>query len=223
MCCAEIKRFRPYTLEEGRFLVKLARKAVETYLSTGKIIDPPPNTPEKLLKDNYGVFTTIEKVYGPVKMTELRGCIGYPHGYRNVAYATIYSAIAAAVEDPRFPPMKLDELSEVIFEVSILSPMEEVKASPRDRPKHIKVGYHGIVIERGFYAGLLLPQVPVEYGWDEETFLSEGCVKASLLPDCWLDEETKVYRFQAQIFKEVEPNGEVIERDLLKELEEKRK
>ncbi len=217
-----MERFRPYTLEEGKFLVKLARKTVETYLLEGRKLEVPKNTPEKLIKDKYGVFTTIE-TYREGK-THLRGCIGFPYGYQNVAKAVIEAALAAAFEDPRFPPLTKDELNEIIFEVSILSPIKELKAkSPREYPKLIKVGYHGLIIERGLFSGLLLPQVPVEYGWDEEEFLCQTCMKAGLTPECWLDEGTRVYVFQAQIFKEVKPYGEIIERDLIKELEERRR
>lgn len=217
-----MERFKPYTIEEGKFLVKLARRAVEERIFTGRTIEIPKETPPKMLRDKYGVFTTIDILRGDKFM--LRGCIGFPRGYFNVARAIIESAIAAAFEDPRFPPLSKDELNEVIFEVSILSPLEEIRVkNPREYPKVIKVGYHGLVIERGIFSGLLLPQVPVEYNWDEEEFLCETCMKAGLTPECWLDERTKIYRFQAQIFKEVTPNGKVVERDLIKELEERRK
>ncbi len=219
----EESMFKPYTLEEGRFLVKLARKAVATYIETGKMISPPENTPPKLLTDKYGVFTTIE-VFNPRGRNELRGCIGFPRGYKNVVTAVIQSAIAAATEDPRFPPMALEELKKTVFEVSILSPIELIKAEkPVDYTNLVKVGVHGLVIEKGFFTGLLLPQVPVEYMWSTEEFLSQTCMKAWLPPDCWFEEDTKIYRFQAQLFKEVEPGGEVIERNLLRELEEKQK
>ena len=217
-----MQRFRPYTLEEGKFLVKLARKAVEHYLIAGERIRPPEDTPERFYKDKYGVFTTIE-IYEKGK-TYLRGCIGFPYGYQNMIKAIIESALAAAFEDPRFPPLSKEELDQVIFEISILSPIQQLKVDdPREYPRKIKVGYHGLIIEKGIFSGLLLPQVPVEYGWNEEEFLCQTCMKAGLTPECWLDRETRVYIFQAQIFKEIEPKGEVIERDLLKELEEKRK
>ncbi len=209
--------FRPYSLEEGIYLVKLARRAVEEYLTRGVVIEPPPDTPPRLLKDDYGVFTTIEKLTGD--KLELRGCIGYPEGYRNVAYATIYSAIAACCQDPRFPAMTADELDEVIFEVSILSPLVQLPQNPKEYLKLVEVGRHGIVVKRGFYSGLLLPQVPVEECWDAEEFLSNGCMKAWLHADCWLDERTKIYVYEAQLFKEKAPRGEIYERDLKQELE----
>ena len=218
-----VEKFRPYTIEEGEYLVKLARKAVEEYVKRKKMISPPLDAPEKLTKDTYGIFTTIEKYY-EMNRLELRGCIGYPRGYVNVLTALINSAIAAATEDPRFPPLGVEELETVVFEISILSPMELIKGvSPREYPKMIKVGVHGLMVESGPFSGLLLPQVPVEYLWDEETFLSQTCMKAFLPPDAWLDVETKVYRFQAQIFRELSPRGRVEERDLLLELENKRR
>ncbi|MFB6490398.1 MAG: TIGR00296 family protein [Thermoproteus sp. AZ2] len=208
--------FKPYTLEEGVFLVKLARRAVEEYLTSGRAIEPPADTPKRLLTDNYGVFTTIEKLSGG--RLELRGCIGYPEGYKNVAYATIYSALAACCEDPRFPAMTADELNSVVFEVSILSPLELLPPTPKDYLRLVEVGRHGVVVKRGFYSGLLLPQVPVEECWDAEEFLSNGCLKAWLHADCWLDERTKIYVFEAQLFKERSPRGEIYERDLKEEL-----
>ncbi len=213
--------FRPLTLEEGKFLVKLARRAIEEYLRTGRKIDPPKETPEKLLRENYGVFTTLELYFGPDK-TELRGCIGFPQGFGNVAKAVIESAIAAATEDPRFEPVKLDELSRIVIEVSVLSPLEELKvASPKEYLEKIVIGRHGLVMKRGIFSGLLLPQVPVEYCWDTVTFLNETCAKAFLPFGCWMDELTTVYVFEAQVFKEVEPDGEVVERDLVREYEER--
>ena len=211
--------FKPYSIEEGKFLVKLARMAVEEYLRSGKVIQAPSDTPKKILRDKYGVFTTIEIFIGRDRRGELRGCIGFPQAVYNTVNGVIRSAIAAAIEDPRFEPMRIEELNKVTFEVSILSPLELLEpGNPRSYPEKIIVGKHGIVIQKGYYSGLLLPQVPVEYCWDSLTFLNEGCMKAFLPPDCWLDEDTSVLTYEAQIFKEVEPNGEVVERDLMEEL-----
>ncbi|BDR92146.1 TIGR00296 family protein [Vulcanisaeta souniana] len=211
--------FKPYSIEEGEFLVKLARKAVYEYLRSGKVIQAPPDTPPKLFKDKYGVFTTIEVFMGRNRRGELRGCIGFPQAVYNTVNGVIRSAIAAATEDPRFERMSTDELNNVTFEISVLSPLELLEpGNPRSYPNKIVVGRHGIVIQKGYYSGLLLPQVPVEYCWDSLTFLNEGCMKAFLPPDCWLDEDTSVLVYEAQIFKEAEPNGEVIERNLIEEL-----
>ncbi len=85
----------------------------------------------------------------------------------------------------------------------------ELKVKKKDLPKEIKIGVHGLIVEKGFYKGLLLPQVPVEWGWDEMEFLSQTCWKAGLPPDCWLDENTKIYAFTAEIFEEEEPHGKI--------------
>ena len=95
------------------------------------------------------------------------------------------------------------------IEVSVLTPPEPIEGPPHERPKKIKVGRDGLIVKKGIYSGLLLPQVPIEWGWDEEEFLSETCWKAGLPPDCWLDGDTEVYRFTAEIFEEEHPNGPV--------------
>ena len=213
-----------FTLKDGEYLVKLSRKAVETFLKAGVKIAPSKDVPKKFW-EKFGVFVTIEKLgYAGLKVyKELRGCIGFPYPTKPLIEATIDSAISAAVEDPRFPPMKIDELRNVVFEVSILSPPEEIKVKSRkELPKKVVVGHDGLIVEYGWYKGLLLPQVPVEYGWDAETYLSETCMKAGLPPDSWLLDDVRVYRFEAVIFAEVEPKGKVIKRDLVKELRERK-
>jgi len=204
-------------LAEGEFLVRLARRAVEAYLMEGRQIKPPPDTPERLLEKR-GVFVTInsfESLEGRV-YKRLRGCIGYPEPIVPLVEATIDAAISSATSDPRFYPLTVKELSNVVFEVSVLTPLELIKVSrPSDLPKKIKVGRDGLVVERGIFKGLLLPQVAVEWGWDEETFLSEACMKAGLFPDAWLIEGTKVYKFEAEIFEELEPSGRVIRKELM--------
>ncbi|MEZ0346034.1 MAG: TIGR00296 family protein [Infirmifilum sp.] len=206
------------SVEEGAFLVKLARRAVEEYLERAVIIEPPPNTPERLMK-NSGVFVTLEKIsVNPVTRQakrELRGCIGYPEPLFPLAEATIRSAIAAATEDPRFPPLTPRELDEVVIEVSVLSKPEQVVYDDyRDLLDKVKVGRDGLLVEYGMARGLLLPQVPVEEGWDVGEFLSYACLKAGLPEDFWRSGKLRVYTFQAQIFVEVVPRGEVTERIL---------
>jgi len=195
------------TLKEGELLVKLARKATEEYLKTGEIIKTPENTPPKL-KERCGVFVTINSVKG--KRRELRGCIGFPYPTTLLIQAVIESAISSATQDPRFPPMTQKELKNVVFEVSVLTPPEPVEAeNPKDYCSKIRVGRDGLIVERGYFKGLLLPQVPVEWKWDEETFLCQCCIKAGLPPDSWLTKGTRIYKFQAIIFEEKSPNGEV--------------
>ncbi len=199
--------------EWGEFLVRLARNAIEEYLRNRREIEPPRETPEKLW-EKMGVFVTLTKHNAP-KHVALRGCIGFPMPIYPLVKATIKAAIYAAVDDPRFPPVRESELDDLTVEVSVLTPPELIEGPPEERPRRIKVGRDGLIIEKGIYSGLLLPQVPVEWGWDEEEFLAQTCWKAGLPPDCWLDEDTKVYRFTAEIFEEERPRGPVRRKPLV--------
>jgi uncharacterized protein (TIGR00296 family) len=196
------------SLTEGKLLVKTARRTIETYLQEGKP-PPAPEVPPKL-KEPHGVFVTL------TKHDELRGCIGHPMPTMPLIDALVDSAVSSATRDPRFPPVELDELSEVEIEVSVLSKPELIKVKhPREYPNFIVIGKDGLIVERGWYAGLLLPQVPVECGWDSEEFLSHACMKAGLTPDAWLDKDVKISKFSAQLFKEKKPGGEVEEHKLV--------
>ncbi len=195
------------TDEEGKFLIKLARNTVKTYLDTEKILQVPKDTPKKLF-EKCGVFVTINTLQHGEK--GLRGCIGYPYPTSPLVEAVIDSAINASTQDPRFPPMNPNELDQVVFEVSVLTPPEPVQVdNPKEYIKQIKVGQDGLIIEKGYSKGLLLPQVPVEWQWCEEEFLCQCCMKAGLPPDSWLTKGTKIYKFTAIIFEEQAPNGEI--------------
>jgi len=198
--------------EEGVFLVKIARKAIETYVTENTVIEPPSETLEKLKRPGMA-FVTIER-YSRGK--ELRGCIGFLQPVSPLVKTVINAAIAAATEDPRFPPLTKEELDDIVVEVSILSIPKLVK-----NVDEIIVGKHGLLIYRGWRSGTLLPQVPIEYCWDRETFLAECCLKAGLDPDCWLDTRTRIYVYEARIFYEKTPRGEIVERDLNKEFRER--
>jgi uncharacterized protein (TIGR00296 family) len=195
------------SLEEGKFLIYLARNAVKEYLETGKTVKAPESTPKKLF-ERCGVFVTINSLKNGDK--KLRGCIGYPYPTSPLVEAVIDSAINAATQDPRFYPLSLSELGEVVFEVSVLTPPEAVEVKkPEEYVAKIKVGEDGLIVEKGIFKGLLLPQVPVEWEWCEEEFLCQCCVKAGLPPDSWLTKGAKIYKFQAIIFEEETPQGEV--------------
>lgn len=196
-----------FSKEEGKTAVKIARNVIEKYVGHEEITIK--DYPESFTKKS-GVFVTINTY--PKK--ELRGCIGYPEPVMSLIDAIIDSA-KNACHDPRFPELKKDELNTIVVEVSLLTKPELIKTDkPKDYPEKIKIGRDGLIAESGFYRGLLLPQVPVEQEWDKETFLSHTCMKAGLMPDAWLDKRTKIYSFQAQIFSEQKPNGEVIEKAL---------
>ncbi|NVM52812.1 MAG: TIGR00296 family protein [Candidatus Helarchaeota archaeon] len=202
-----------FTDEEGEFLVKLARKVVETIVRTGKKVDMPPEAKNKL-KQNSGVFVTLETVTRAGK--QLRGCIGRPYPDFPLITATIDSAVDAAMHDPRFSSVKPEELDNIVVEVSILTPPTLIQVdSVKDLPNQVEVGKDGLIIEHGWRKGLLLPQVAVEWKWDAKKFLEQTCWKAGLTPDMWMDKGTKIYKFQAEIFHELEPNGK-IERESMK-------
>jgi len=197
------------SLEEGAYLVKLARMAIEAYLQ-GRLPREPEGAPESL-RQKRGVFVTLKTYPGH----ELRGCIGFPYPMYELIDATIRAAIASATEDPRFPPLTIEELEETVVEVSVLTPPEEVSYSdPRQLPELIKIGVDGLMIEAGGLSGLLLPQVPVEYKWTPEEYLMHLCIKAGLPSTYWLTGRAKIYRFTAQIFEEESPRGRVVERRL---------
>jgi hypothetical protein len=188
--------------EDGKFLLELARESIVTYLKEKKILSPPLETPESL-KEIMGAFVTLNKRGKFRGKGELRGCIGYCEPIKPLVNAIIEVSISAATSDPRFPPVKLSEIDKISLEISVLSKPEilEVK-NPSEYLEKIKVGLDGLIVENGFNKGLLLPQVPVEWEWDEEEFLCNTCMKAGLPADCWYDRETKIYSFQAQIFHE---------------------
>jgi len=194
-------------IDEGKFLIELARNAVKECLKTRKHILPPEETPKRMLKE-CGVFVTINKLVNGEK--QLRGCIGYPYPTTPLVEAVIDSAINAATQDPRFPPLSTKELGEVVFEVSVLTPPELIETgNPKEYVSKFKVGEHGLIVERGIFKGLLLPQVPVEWNWCEEEFICQCCMKAGLPPDTWLAKGTKIYKFKAIIFEEETSQGAV--------------
>lgn len=189
--------------EKGKFLVNLARSAVQYFLEHGKLMEPPKS--EWLLIKS-GVFVSIYEF--PNK--DLRGCIGYPLPVLALGEAAVKAAVAAAVDDPRFPPLEKHELKKVVFEVSVLTQPVEIRIDRRkELPNVIKVGEDGLIIESPYGSGLLLPQVPIEFGWDAEEFLSNLCIKAGLNPTYWVYGEMRLFRFGAEIFAETSPEGDV--------------
>ncbi|MDD1775236.1 MAG: TIGR00296 family protein [Methanobacterium sp.] len=181
---------------EGEFLLKLARSAIEAYLKDKIIINVPEDTPESL-NEEMGAFVTLNS------KGQLRGCIGYPEPIKPLVNAIIEVAISAAIQDPRFPPVSPQELDNIEVEVSILTkPQIILVDKPSEYPGKIKLGEDGLIMESSFCRGLLLPQVAVEWQWDEEEFLANTCMKAGLNSDCWLDPEIKIFKFQSQIFEE---------------------
>lgn len=159
-----------------------------------------------MFSNKMGIFVTLTTHPDD----DLRGCIGYPEPLIPLSEGLKDSTISACSRDPRFPPVTSSELGNVKIEVSILTPPEEVAIEKRaDLPRLVNVGEDGLIVQKGWARGLLLPQVPVEWGWDSEEFLSQTCMKAGLPPDAWLDDDTKVYKFTAEIFSEDAPGGRI--------------
>jgi len=198
-----------YSSADGKLAVSLARRAIEAHLK-GKDIEPPRDLPEAFCRKS-GVFVTLNTHPDH----DLRGCIGYPEPVMPLVEAILDSAVSAASRDPRFRPVSSRELSKIVVEVSLLTPPELVNVKkPADYLKEIVIGRDGLIADNGFGRGLLLPQVPVEQGWDVHEFLDHTCMKAGLDAAAWTEKGTRLYRFTAEIFDELEPGGNVEARPL---------
>ncbi len=176
--------------EQKKFLLRLARQAIENYLQTGEYIKPQVS--DEALLEKKGAFVTL-KTGG-----ELRGCIGYPLPIKSLVETIIEMAVASATQDFRFRSLDLEELPLTTIEISVLS-----LPRPIENIQEIEIGRHGIIISKGAARGLLLPQVPLEYNWDLETYLAHGCLKAGLEPNCW-KRGAKIEIFEAEVFNEEE-------------------
>ena len=193
--------------ENGAELIKLARDAIENYLIKKVTITAQQNITTKY-NEKAGIFVTLNHVRN--NSEAIRGCVGFVMPDRILYDAVINAAIASANNDPRFKPVVKEELDGITLEISVLTQPELITVQdPRQYKEMIKVGRDGLIVQWRYGSGLLLPQVPIEYSWDEEHFLCETCVKAGAMPDCWFYMDTKVYRFEAIVFKEVEPRGSV--------------
>ena len=198
---------RIYSLNQGKELVRAAHNAIELYLKN-------PFFKKELIEDSlsgfndkHGVFVTVN--YYPTDA--LRGCVGFPYPSMPIKRALIDAAIAAAFDDPRFVPLSHRELDEITVEVSVLSDPVEVKGTARQRLKSIVVGRDGTIIEYGMYSGLLLPIVAVQEGWNAKQLLEQTCLKAGIPEEYWMQPKVKLYKYAAQVFRESEPNGPIIE------------
>ncbi len=197
------------TLSEAKLLVSLARSAIENYLKNNEILEVKEGDLPIRLRIKQGVFTSLYRY----DTKELRGCIGFPYPTYPLYKAVILSAIEAAVNDPRFEPLSLDDLNNVVIELSLLTTPEKIEVdSPLKYPEKINIGRDGLIIRYKGVSALLLPQVAVEQNWEPEEFLANLCLKAGLPPDTWLDPEAEILKFNAEIFVEMSPNGQVVRR-----------
>ncbi len=183
--------------EERKVLLRLSRDALKSFLKSGTFkpdLSEYELTPR--LKEKAGVFVTLKS------KGRLRGCIGYVEGIKPLWQAVIDNTHNAAFEDPRFPPVSMKEFDDISIEISVMTPLRPIESI-----EEIEVGTHGLVIEKGFHRGLLLPQVPTEWGWDRDEFLEHICRKAGLPPDAWKDPDAQLKVFSAQVFSEKEYAG----------------
>jgi len=193
-------------LEQGEKLVELARKTVERWFKEKKFT--LEKVDDKTLKEKRGVFVTIENF--PSK--NLRSCIGIPGESLKLYEAVQRAAFSSAFEDPRFPPLKKEELNKVIFEISILTKLKLIEVKdPKEYFEKIEIGKDGLMLINKSFSGLLLPNVPIQFNWVVEEFLENLCYKANLTPDWVYDKDTKIWKFQTQIFAEEKPNGKIVE------------
>jgi len=178
-----------YSAEERKLLLRFAHESIHARLH-GRSFDPPE--PAAHLAEKRGAFTTL-RLGG-----KLRGCIGYIVAVNPLYLTVMETAAAAAFEDPRFMPVSDTEAPQLQIEISVLSPIVPIA------PEDVEIGRHGLMISHHDQRGLLLPQVPIEWGWDRERFLSETCRKAGLPSDDWQRGAT-IQAFTAEVFSESSP------------------
>lgn len=173
---------------EKQVLLEVARRAVTVAAQRREFLEVLPEEPS--LTQCGGAFVTL------LYRGRLRGCIGQITPRQSLVRSVVFSARAAALEDPRFPPVRPDELEELEIELSVLSLLEEIA------PERIEAGKHGLMVSRGAQRGLLLPQVATQFRWTAERFLAETCVKAGFERDAWKDPGTRIHAFTAEVFSE---------------------
>lgn len=193
----------PFSHEEGKELVRIARDAVERLFHEVEPI-------VQLRKDEVeaGVFVSLHRC--SARGYSLRGCIGFPFPKDEFYSSLAEAAVAAAVGDPRFEPISEKELDTIVFEVSILSrPQLIAVEKPVDYLNNVTIGEDGLMLNSGEYSSLLLPQVAVEFDWAVEEYLSNLCYKAGLTADTWMEDGVKIYKFGCTVYREREPRGEI--------------
>jgi AmmeMemoRadiSam system protein A len=181
----------PLDSPERKTLLRLAREAIEKAAQRGAAETGAVTSWPGRLGKPAGAFVTLRRG------ERLRGCIGHLEASdSSLAVAVLWAAQAAALEDPRFEPVRPEEVAGLTIEISVLTPFEEIA------PEKVIIGTHGLVIQQGHRRGLLLPQVATEHNLSRERFLEETCIKAGLPRDAWRDSATKVFAFTAEVFSE---------------------
>ena len=171
-------------------LLRVARLALTEYLTAG--LTPCQSTESSVLLEHRGAFVSLHRRDSGA----LRGCLGEFLSERPLIESVAQMTIAAATRDPRFPAVTVEELPELQIEISALTPLRPI------RPEQIQVGVHGLMIVKGERKGLLLPHVPLDFGWDREDFLANLCLKAGLEMDAWRSGDVELLAFQTEVWEE---------------------
>lgn len=181
--------------DDEKLSLKIVRENITSYLND-KEYHPDMNLP-KIFNEEMGVFVTLNK------KSSLRVCIGYIEAYEPLIDALLDLSLASAFDDPRFTPVKKDEIDDITIEISLLSKPELINVNEYDEYlTQIKIGIDGLIIENGYYRGVFLPQVPVEQHWDVLQYLENLGYKAGASANLWKEENTRIYKFQAHVFEE---------------------
>ena len=203
-----------FDVKDGEQLIKFARENIEHYLTTSQRIEVPSTIKNKF-SDKYGVFVTLNEYI--TNGNPLRGCIGFIEPIYPLYEVIHRVSISSAVEDYRFSSVTINDMDNIIIEISILTPPKLIEViDSKDYFDKIVIGRDGLIAEKGMKRGLLLPQVPIDHGrnWDIETFLKHTCNKTGLPENAWKEKQTKIYSFQAILFEEISPRGEVVRKYL---------
>lgn len=195
------------SLKEGKLAVKLARDSIESLLKGRKVLDT--DSYPRVFSEKLGVFTSLHTYPGK----ELRGCIGFPEPVMPLSQAIAEAAVSAA-RDPRFPPLEEGELKKIVIEVSVLTKPEIIPArKPEEYLNKIIPKKDGLILKRGPFQGLFLPQVWEQIP-DKVKFLERLSQKAGLMPDAWAAEDSEILKFSVQVFEEEKPGGRVSEKKI---------
>lgn len=178
----------PLADREKHLLLELARRALTAGVEKRESVSDFPD--DEVLRQPGGAFVTLHR------RGRLRGCVGQLPSKDPLIEVVAHCAKAAALEDPRFKPVRAEEVAEIEIELSILSPLQDTT------PEKIEAGKHGLVVSRGWQRGVLLPQVATEFKWRAARFLEETCVKAGLEREAWQDPHTRIQAFTAEVFSE---------------------
>ncbi|MGA8664134.1 MAG: TIGR00296 family protein [Thermoplasmata archaeon] len=194
---------------EGEEAVRWARSALASALGAERATvraTPPSGRLSPAFHERRGAFVTLKRH----PSGDLRGCIGFPLPVLPLGEAVAQAAVAAGVDDPRFPPVTAPELGRLTVEVSVLGlPQPIPVGNPAETVAAVRVGRDGLIVDGQGRSGLLLPQVAPEQGWNEEELLAGTCEKAGLPPDAWRAPGVRIRRFEAEVFVEVAPGGRV--------------